>query len=224
MRAEFAATAAAAVAAAVAYLGWLRLKRPSAARSTLRVIVASKASQKLQAAQKALGAAEVKAVDVPSGVADQPLGLEQTQLGARNRMWGCLDACESELSNFDLAVAIENGIVKSMSGDESETWFDVAVVYVRDLRTGAEALATSAGVRIASTYVGQWLEDGMEGTVAELIEADLGGDKQDPHATLTSGAFPRAALLEQAIAVAHAQLAMAPVGEAATMGATAADD
>ena len=52
MRAGYTATAAAAaVAAAVGYLGWRRLKRPTQRPS--KVLVASKAVQKVQAARVA---------------------------------------------------------------------------------------------------------------------------------------------------------------------------
>ena len=47
---------------------------------------------------------------------------------------------------------------------------------------------------------------GAEGTVGEVLAESLGCDKQDPHAALTGGAFSRAALLEQAVRVAHASL------------------
>ena len=50
------------------------------------------------------------------------------------------------------------------------------------------------------------LEDGAEGTVGEVIAERTGCDKQDPHAALTKGRYPRAALLEQAIRAAVASL------------------
>lgn len=213
-------------AAAAAYFAWRYSQKSKTQKPAYRVLVASTAAQKLQAVENSIGAAgSVKGVKVDSGVAEQPVGLENTQHGAKNRLWSLLDACESELADFDLAVSVENGLVKGMAGEEMETWFDVAVVYVKDLRTGAEATATSAGVRIAATVVGQWLEDGMEGTVGEIIAEQMGGDKQDPHASLTSGAYPRGALLEHAILVAHSQLALAPTGdEPAGMRVAASDD
>ena len=114
--------------------GWML--RSKSRRKQCKVLVASSSKLKLDAAKVALDAAVCKAVEVPSMVADQPLGLEITQHGAKNRMWGLLDASEGTLDEWDYAVSIENGIVKGMSGEEMETWFDLAVVIVRDLKTG----------------------------------------------------------------------------------------
>lgn len=102
---------------------------------------------------------------------------------------------------MDLVVSIESGLIKSLVGEE-ETWIDVAVVMVRDMSTGAESVATSAGVRVPTEYVGTWAEAGGEGTVGDVIAEELGGDKHDPHGALTKGAFARSALLEHAIRVA----------------------
>ena len=173
-----------------------------------------------------MNASEVKGLSFPSMVREQPLGLEQTQHGATNRMWGLLDAVKEKasLAEYDFAVSIESGVVKGLAGEEMETWFEMAVVIVRDLKTGVEAKATSAGVQVAATAIGQWLEDGEEGTVGEIIVEELGGDKQDPHSTLTKNAFPRVALLEHAIRVAASQLSVAAIQGAPTQGVSASDD
>ena len=116
-------------------------------------------------------------------------------------------------SPYDYAVAIENGIVRAATNatveNPSEVWVDLAVVFVRNLQTGSQAFSTSCGVQFSSEFVGEWVEDGQEGTVGNVIAASTGCDKQDPHAFLTKGAFPRSALLEQAIRVAVATLPVA---------------
>ena len=80
------------------------------------------------------------------------------------------------------------------------------MVVVRDLKTGHEAVTSSAGLRIPSSAVGAWAEAGCEGTVGEALADESGCDPTDPHAFLTGGAFPRAFLLEQAVCVAVARL------------------
>ena len=80
------------------------------------------------------------------------------------------------------------------------------MVIVRDLATGGEAVATSAGVQFPTAAVGEWAEAGAEGTVGEVLSENTGCDKHDPHAALTCARFPRAALLEQAVRVASATL------------------
>lgn len=81
---------------------------------------------------------------------------------------------------------------------------------VRDLATGREAVATSAGVQFPAEYVGEWIEGGSEGTVGMCIAEATGCSDQDPHHELTGGHYPRAALLEQAVRVARAQLPVLP--------------
>ena len=104
LRLAGAATAAAAIAAAaIAYRRRQRTPGP-------RVMVASKAVAKLNAAKAAMNASEVTGASAPSLVADQPVGMETTMLGAANRL---RHICETGGANgYDYAVAIENGIVR----------------------------------------------------------------------------------------------------------------
>ena len=84
---------------------------------------------------------------------------------------------------------------------------------MRDLGTGATSFASSAGLEFPPEFVGEWAEGGEEGTVGEVIAESTGCDKQDPHAHLSRGAFPRAALLEGAIKLALATLPLEVPGE-----------
>jgi non-canonical (house-cleaning) NTP pyrophosphatase len=194
---QLASMAAAATAAAACYFVFWRTK-PSAQRRRV-VFVASTAAQKLGAAERALGG-ETAGFECPSLVSDQPVGFDETLRGAKNRLASLLGQL-GEAPEVDLVVSIESGLIKSLVSEE-ETWIDVAVVLVRDMSTGAESVATSAGVRVPTEYVGTWAEAGGEGTVGDVIAEELGGDKHDPHGALTKGAFARSALLEHAIRVA----------------------
>lgn len=129
--------------------------------------------------------------------------------GARNRLTALLDADAAE--GADLAVAIENGLVRMSTkvDEEEEAWVDLAVVILRDLHTGRESIATSAGVQIPAAAVGEWAEAGGDGTVGEVLAEQLSCDKQDPHAALTKQMYPRASLIENAIRVAAASLLVA---------------
>jgi len=139
-----------------------------------------------------------------SGVREQPVGLEETLAGARSRLRAL---CEQDTANIQLAIAIENGIVRIHQAEEhAECWIDVAVIVVRDLQSGAESIATSCGVQLPTTMVGEWAEAGAEGTVGEYLAAESGCDKQDPHTFLTRGSMPRCALLESAVRLAYATL------------------
>jgi len=135
-------------------------------------------------------------------VSEQPIGFDETVRGAKNRLAALMGQL-GESPDVDVVVAIENGIMKALGGDE-EVWVDIAVVVLTELGTGAESLATSAGVQFPAEHVGTWAEGGAEGTVGEVIAEALGCNKQDPHAALTRAAFSRSKLLEHAIRVAAA--------------------
>lgn len=194
-----------ATAAAVAYGAWLYKTRPRKATDAVgagwkRVLVASTSKVKVDAVSRAL-ACKAVGMDVPSMVADQPMGLDETVRGAKNRMGALL---ESAKDGDDAAIAIESGIVRMLhqTMNSEETWVDIAVVVVHDLSTGAESVATTAGVQFPAEAVGRWAEDGSEGTVGEVIGEDTGCDQQDPHTHLTKQTFSRSDLLEQAIRIA----------------------
>lgn len=169
----------------------------------LKVAVGSKTRIKLDAAERALNATAI-GIEAASLVAGQPMGFDDTLRGARNRLLQVCDA--DECSGMDMAIGIENGLIRGGAGADSETWVDIAVVFVRDLRTGHESIATSAGVQFPSNAVGDWAESGGEGTVGHLLAEEYKCDKQDPHGHITKGQFSRGVLLEHAIRVAVSQL------------------
>jgi len=194
---RYAAAAAAAVSAAVvAY----RMRHPAHRRR--RVVVCSTSKQKKAAVEAALSATVISC-KAPSLVSDQPIGLDETLRGAKNRLAAILEGSDAE--GADLAVAIENGVMRLLGGDE-EVWVDIAVVLLRDLATGAQSVSTSAGVQFPTAAVGDWAEAGGEGTIGDVLAESLACDKQDPHVALTKGSFSRARLLENAIRVAQASL------------------
>lgn len=210
MRSYLAAAAAAAAATAAALIYYLRRCHQHAPAPGPRVLVASKAAAKLEAAKIALGASEVTGMSASSLIADQPLGMEMAMLGAANRLrFICADGNGSE--GYDYAVAIENGIVRLQDNgagelSHGERWLDLAVVAVRDLKTGTTTFASSTGLEFPPHFVGEWAEGGQEGTVGDVIAEQTGCDKQDPHAHLTRNAFSRSALLVDALRVAMATL------------------
>ena len=199
-----AAAAAATAAAAAAYLYRHRATATaaSAAPPRPRIAVASKAKQKTEAAARALGGDAV-GYECASLVSEQPMGIEETLRGAKNRLVALVDQL-GEAPEVDVVVAIENGIIKAAPQGAEEAWIDLAVVVLRELESGKESVSTSAGVQFPTEHVGTWVEDGAEGTVSQVIAEALGCDKQDPHAALTKAAFTRSALLEHAIRVAAA--------------------
>ena len=68
--------------------------------------------------------AEVKGVKVPSGVRDQPYGIEETKDGAMNRAKRAFDSCK----NSCLGVGLESGVLDSKDG----TLYDFCVCSLYD--------------------------------------------------------------------------------------------
>ena len=203
------ATAACAAAAACYFY-----RRRRAATIAPRVLVASTSLAKLAAVKAALGAREVTSLPAPSLVEDQPIGTDRTMKGVSNRLKS-ITAAAAE--GYDYAVAIESGLVRlhlSGTGGPPERWLETAVVVVLNLRTGASSVASSPGLEFPSSFVGEWVEDGQEGTVGAIIGQQTGCDKEDPHAHLSGGAFPRSALLESALRLAIATMPLGPQAEA----------
>eukprot|EP00967_Tisochrysis_lutea_P060989 scaffold78085_cov44-Tisochrysis_lutea.AAC.2 len=202
--------AAAGFASAVAsglYAYFHRAHRTRGNSAFRRALLGSTASLKLEAAQLALPGCSVEGVEVESTVRDQPLGLEETLRGARGRLTAIVESPAAEQA--DLAIAIENGLVciRDSEDAEKETWVDLAVVVVRNLKSGVEGVSTSAGIQFPTALVADWAEAGAEGTVGAWLASEHGCNKQDPHAYLTRGDFPRSALLKEAIGAAIAALA-----------------
>lgn len=79
----------------------------------MRVAVASSNPVKIRAVElglASLGPVEIVARPVPSGVPEQPLGEEQTRLGAANR------AAAAFAGDVDYAIGIEGGVVRTEAG------------------------------------------------------------------------------------------------------------
>ena len=93
----------------------------------MKVVVASKNPVKIASAKEALEnmwpekAFEVLGASVPSGVADQPIGDEETLLGARNRAKAAVVAEPSA----DLYIGIEGGIMAQDGGYMTAAWIAV---------------------------------------------------------------------------------------------------
>ena len=219
-----AATSAAVATALLArHVLRIRVKGLNGATTPPRVLVASEAQPELAAARAALVTAEVSGVAVDSGVAKQPASPDETIRGARNRMTNLMRHHLAN-GNFEYALAIEDGLWRftdiapppespvpeveaSMAG--SEKWVDVHVVILRHVESGKEVVTTSPGVQVPTEAVAEWAEAGCsEDTVGAWLAQEMEGACDDMHGWLTATCFPRVALLESTIRIAHAQMTM----------------
>ena len=121
-----------------------------------------------------------------SGVPDQPVGMPETRLGARNRAF--------QAHRIDgWAIGIENGIVMSEDG-----WVDLAVLILVD-PVGNAYEALSGPVAFPEEDVRRFLSERAGGTVGKLIAERTGCDHADPHAHLTEGRHCRKDILIEAL-------------------------
>lgn len=166
--------------------------------------IASTSPIKIAALQATLGS-EVTVVGrkAASGVPEQPVGIEQTTQGLRNRLEALRRALEDEGVEPDFFAACENGIVSDGCGH----WIDIGTVVIE--RDGQEAYAWTAGVQMPTNYVFQASRRGFATTTASSVMAEQVGIPQagtDPHAYLTGGYVSRQDLLAQAFTIAMIQL------------------
>lgn len=168
-----------------------------------KVIVGSTSAHKIEAVKEALlrlgVEAEVMGVETRSTVNEQPMGFEQMVDGAWSRVWGALYGQGGNYTTNPTAVGIENGLLYYCG-----ITIDIAVVIV--YCKGREYVATSSGVRFPddSRVKSQLL--GFKTTAGEIIAAELGGDKTDPHKTLTYGRVSRKEMLIEGVRLAFAQI------------------
>lgn len=135
---------------------------------------------------------EIVGVSVPSGVPDQPLGDEQTLLGAMNRMNGVLT-----LSEADYYVGIEGGV--EHVGDDVEV-FAWVVVRGPNGRVGK----ARTGMFLLPKKLVELVRQGVElGTAADMIfDESNSKQKGGTVGALTSGAIDRTAYYHHAVILA----------------------
>lgn len=94
---------------------------PDVQAKEIVVVVASKSKPKLEAAKSGFDrmlpsgcVLKIVGVDVPSGVAAQPVGMQETQLGARNRLAAARASEVGRSAHF--CIAFEGGVEKDHTG------------------------------------------------------------------------------------------------------------
>jgi len=139
--------------------------------------------------------AEVRGLDVPSGVRDQPCSEDEAIRGARNRARGAL-----QHSDADLGVGLEGSIVDTSYGMFLEGW-----AVIRD-RQGREGIA-SGGRILLPVSIARSVRDGHEvGLVADHVTGvrDI-KRRQGTVGYLTDGLVTRTTAQEKTVACALAR-------------------
>lgn len=147
----------------------------------MKIIVGSKSKHKINAVIRAcaiLGiVAQVVGVEAPSGVDEQPQGLDITTAGAANR----LRAAREQASADDWVIAMESGVMRIGGGHV----IDVAILCV-STPTGQEYYGISSGTPFP---LGDYLEAQRRGfkdtTVGMITRERTGCDSADVTTHLT---------------------------------------
>lgn len=173
-----------------------------------KVIVGSTSEHKIEAVKEALlrlgVEAEVVGVKTESGVNEQPVGFKEIYQGALNRARELYEKYPD-----DIRVGTENGIVGWGTCSKNEVFdphfFDLALIVVM-LPDGAMYRALSSGIEFSEEYVYDPELNFAQATVGSIIAKKLGGDKTDPHKTLTHGRVRRKETLIEGVRLAFAQI------------------
>ncbi|MDW5564187.1 MAG: inosine/xanthosine triphosphatase [Methanomassiliicoccus sp.] len=132
---------------------------------------------------------EVRSVDVPSGVPDQPWGKD-TRQGAINR-------ASLAMGEADLSVGLEAGVF-----DTADGLYDVQYCAILD-RRGRYSIGHGMGFRYPAEVADLVRQGKMVGTaVKELYGSGIDGRKEGAIGYLTRGAMDRTKLAEQAVMAA----------------------
>ena len=166
----------------------------------VRIVVGSMSQIKIEAVRVACIELNIVAriyfVDCPSRANKQPEGYEETFAGAARRSRAAL----AHNSGAEIHIGIESGLFSHYG-----IYVDVAVILVNDA-SRRNIVTTSRGVQIPENFVDIARERGFETTtVGSVVAETLGGDKADPHSTLTNGKENRLGLLTEAIVSALRQ-------------------
>ncbi len=165
----------------------------------MHIVVGSTSDLKITAVAEACYKLGIKAT-VSGGESfsrqnEQPKEMQETYLGALSR------ANDVAPENTDkIRVGIENGIFRFRN-----ITLDFAFVVVL-LPGGRQIVTTSSGVVFPEQYVEEAEKQGFKTTTAgSIISKELGGDKTDPHSTLTENKISRKDLLVAALVFAFKQ-------------------
>lgn len=173
----------------------------------MKIVVGSTSPQKKNAVQQALlhlsaesSPLELICCSVDSGVSVQPVGIDETARGARNRA-----VAAQHLYPDAVCIGIESGIIRGYDSAEAFS-LDVAVIAVF-APNGKSARTTSLGIQLPEALVVECEQRGFaNATVGDVIAEQCGGQSSDPHAALTQGKVMRSDTLVQAVYAALIQV------------------
>ncbi len=166
----------------------------------IQVVVGSMSEIKVRSVKEALDSLGVEAtlscLAAPSSVNAQPLN-EETVTGALARA----GFVQRKAGMDCYAVGIENGLFHS----GARAFYEKAVIVIFRPE-GSPFIGSTASVQFPYEFAYGAIQKGCKVTAGSLIAAKLGGDPDDPHATLTKGRISRRELLVQGLRIGFAQI------------------
>ncbi len=152
---------------------------------------------------RAFPEARVVSVNAPSGVAEQPIGLEQIRLGARNRAAEALSALRAQMVPTTDALCWGVGLEGGVNFEDDVAWLTGAVAIVASM--GRSSLAWSPRIVLPPRIAAE-LRAGRElGPIMDqLTGIPDSKTKQGALGYLTNGLAPRSLSWEIAFACALA--------------------
>lgn len=166
-----------------------------------KIIVGSKNEVKVSAVRevvadyKSLAGAEVIGVSVASGMSDQPLSLEETIQGAKNR-------AESAYQPDSISIGLECGLMRIPSSEEE--FMHISICSIFDGKK--HHLGMSSGFRVPRSISALILEEGLDLNQAMkkcgFTENPQLGASEGTVGVFTNGRIPRKTYCKQSLTVA----------------------
>lgn len=166
----------------------------------MKIIVGSKSIHKTNAVLEAMRQCDlygehvfIRGIPAASNIPEQPIGLEQTRMGASNR---ASNAQKAEPA-ADMWIGIESGIVGA-----DGSFYDVSFVVLL-LPNGLAYSALSGGHQVPKEYVKEASDRGFDRCTAGAVMAERTGcDATDNTIYVSNGFVSRSAALVQALMIA----------------------
>ncbi len=163
----------------------------------MKIAIGTASELKIRALKDALNVlkieAEILSGKTSSGIPEEPIGFEQTSLGAKNRANEC-----KQKHDPDIAVAVESGVMEILGNN-----YSIACVHIIT-KDGQESVAYSSGYFVPDWMLKEALETNSDiGVVTKRIS---GGVDKDPLGYFSNNLINREHSLSQAIVLAFVKL------------------
>lgn len=166
-----------------------------------KVFVGTTSAIKLSGVQQAINEIglelNVEGIKVESGIADQPIGFEQTLQGAKNRLQNLKDALIDK--EYEYIVAVEAGIVEL----SPENHFDMNICLIEN-KKGVRKYTFSTGFHVQEQLYKEIIEKNLE--LGPYFQEKYGVTEKDPFVYVTNKAVNRSQVITQAVKVALSRL------------------